>query len=88
MNGTTNFVRVNVSLPIGLVKELKEKIPARGVSRFIADAAMEKIVVEKRRRALRELLEAPPSFTDIRDSSVYIRKMRRLDEKRLKRLGI
>ena len=88
MNISSNYVRVNISLPIDLVKELKEKVPARGFSRFLSEAAMEKIAVEKRRRALRELLEAPPSFIDIRDSAAYIRKMRRLDEKRLKRLGV
>ena len=88
MNGTGNYIRVNVSLPSDLVKELKEKVPSRGVSRFLSEAAREKMEKEKRNKALKELLEGPPAFPDIKDSVSYIRKMRRLDEKRMKRLGI
>ena len=88
MNGTSNYVRVNISLPRDLVKELKEKVPSRGMSKFISDAAREKIVEKERIKAFKELLEAPPAFTHIKDSVSYIRKMRRLDEKRMKRLGI
>lgn len=75
-------------MPRDLVKELKEKVPSRGVSRFIADAAKEKIEEQEREKAFKELLEAPPAFPEIKDSVAYIRKMRRLDEKRMRRLGI
>lgn len=88
MNGTSNYVRVNVSLPRDLVRELKEKVPARGISKFISEAASEKIEKAKRIKAFKELLELPATFTDIKDSAAYIRKMRHLDEKRAKRLGI
>ena len=88
MNGTSNYIRINVSLPSDLVKELKKKVPSRGISRFLSDAAAEKINREEKEKALKELLEAPPAFPDIKDSVVYVRKMRRLDEKRMKRLGI
>lgn len=88
MNGVSNYVRVNISLPSDLVKELKEKVPSRGISRFLSEAAIEKMEKEKRDRAFKELLEAPPAFTEIKDSVAYVRKMRRLDEKRMKRLGI
>lgn len=88
MNSTSNFVRVNISLPRELLKELKEKVPFRGISRFLSDAARDKIEEEERDKAFKELLEAPPAFTHIKDSVSYIRKMRRLDEKRMRRLGI
>ena len=88
MNTTSNYIRVNVSLPRDLVKDLKEKIPSRGISRFLSNAAAERIAEEEREKAFKELLEAPPSFPDIKDSVAYVRKMRRLDEKRMKRLGL
>jgi len=88
MNGTGNYIRVNVTLPSDLVKELKEIVPSRGVSKFLSEAAIEKMKREKRDRALKELLKGPPAFPDIKDSVSYVRKMRRLDEKRMKRLGI
>lgn len=88
MNSPSNFVRVNISLPKDLLKELKEKVPSRGVSKFISEAAKEKIEKAKKIKAFKELLEAPPAFTEIRDSASYIRKVRRMDEKRMKRLGL
>lgn len=88
MNGASNYVRVNISLPRDLIKELKEKIPSRGISKFLSDAAREKISEKERIKAFKELLEAPPAFTEIKDSVSYIRKMRSLDEKRMRRLGI
>lgn len=53
----------------------------------MAKAAEEKIEKLEREKALKELLEAPPAF-DVKNSVKCIRKMRRLDEKRMKRLGI
>ncbi len=89
MNGTGNYVRVNVSLPSDLVKELKKKIPSRGVSRFLSEAAREKIAKEEREKAFKELLEAPPAFTFLKGKNAavnWVRKLRRADEKRLKRV--
>lgn len=86
MNG--NVVRINVSLPSGLVRDLKKRTRTREFSKFIAEAAEEKLLKERREKALKELLEAPPTFTNIKDSAEWVRKTRRLDEKRLKRLGI
>jgi metal-responsive CopG/Arc/MetJ family transcriptional regulator len=88
MNVTSNYVRMNISLPTDLAKELRKRIATRGISKFMSDAAKEKIEKEERERAFKELLEGPPAFTEIKDSVAYVRKMRRLDEKRLKRLGI
>ncbi|KKU12073.1 MAG: hypothetical protein A2126_02295 [Candidatus Woykebacteria bacterium GWB1_45_5] len=80
--------RLNISIPTETATKLKKIAPKRGVSSFLASAAEEKISRIEREKALKELLEAPPAFTDIKDSVKYIRKMRRLDEKRMKRLGI
>ncbi len=41
-----------------------------------------KIARIEKEKALKELLEAPASFEEIKDSASYIRKLRRLDEKR------
>lgn len=86
MNG--NAIRINISLPSELVKDLKRRTHKREFSKFLAEAAEEKMAKERRERAFKELVKAPAAFTDIKDSVAYIRKMRRLDEKRLKRLGV
>ena len=89
MNTQTNFVRINVSLPSDLVKELKERVPKRRISRFLSDAAKEKIEEEEREKAFKELLEAPPAFTFLKGKNAavnWVRKSRREDEKRMKRI--
>ena len=89
MNISSNFVRVNISLPSDLLKELKEKVPARGISKFLSDAAREKITEEEREKAFKELLDAPPAFTFLKGKNAaanWVRKLRREDEKRLKRV--
>lgn len=88
MDNTSNYIRMNVSLPTDLVMTLKKTVPPRGISKFLAEATREKMAALEREKALEELLNAPPAFTNIKDSAKYIRKMRRLDEKRMKRLGI
>ena len=88
MNNSTNYIRMNVSFPKELVDALKVTVPTRGISKFLSEAAKEKIAKLKKEKALKELLEAPPAFTKIKDSIKYIREMRRLDNKRLKRLGL
>ena len=85
---TSSYVRINITLPRDLVKELKEKIPSRGLSKFLADAAEEKVEELTREEALKELLAAPPAFPHIKDSVKWVRDLRRRDLKRLKRLGI
>ena len=88
MNCTGNYIRVNVSLPSDLVKELKEKVPSRGMSKFISDAAREKVESMSREDALKELLSGPPAFPQIKNSVKWVRELRRNDLKRLKRLGL
>lgn len=82
------ITRINISLPEDTVRILRKVAPKRGISRFLLEALEEKIEREKRERALKELLAAPATFTDIKNSAAWVRKSRRLDEKRLKRLGI
>ncbi len=67
---------------------LRRYVPERGLSRFLSDAAKEKVDRIKREKAFNELLNAPPSFTKIRDAAAYVRSSRRLDEKRARRLRI
>lgn len=89
MNGTSNYVRVNVSLPRDLVRELKEKVAYRGISRFLSDAAREKISEKERIKAFKELLDASPAFTFLKGKNAavnWVRKSRREDEKRMKRI--
>ena len=75
-------------MPRDLVKELKERIPARGVSRFLSDAAKEKVEKLTQEEALKELLAGPPAFPHIKDSVKWVRELRKGDLKRLKRFGI
>lgn len=86
MNG--NAVRINISLPSDLVKDLKKRTSKREFSKFLAEAAEEKMAKEKREKALKEFLAGPPAFPEVKDSVAWVRKSRREDEKRLKRLGI
>lgn len=82
------ITRINISLPEETIKEIKRVALKRGVSKFLAEAAFEKLKKEKREKALKEILAAPPTFVEIKDSVAWVRKMRKLDEKRLKRLGV
>ncbi len=80
--------RINISLSEDVLTMLRSYVPERGLSRFLAEAAKEKMDRLKREKAFNELLAAPPTFTGIRNAAAYVRRIRRLDEKRAKRLGI
>jgi len=67
---------------------LRRYVPERGLSRFLSEAAKEKMDRIKREKALKTLLAAPPSLLSFGDSRTYIRRLRRGDDKRLKRLGV
>lgn len=89
MNTSTNYVRMNVSLPKELVKNLKKNVPPRGISKFLSDAASEKMKAIAKEKALKELLAAPPAFTFLKGKNAavrWVRRLRREDEKRLKRV--
>jgi hypothetical protein len=80
--------RINISLPEDVITMLKKYVPERGLSRFLTEAASEKITRMKREEALKILSSAAPTFTQIPNASLYIHKLRRESEKRSKRLGI
>ena len=74
-------VRVNITLPKGLLSELERKVPLRGKSSFVADAIEEKLVREKREMALKELAKLPPTFMGVKDAAVYIEEERANEDK-------
>lgn len=81
--------RLNITIPEETVKKLKKLAPKRGVSKFLAKAAEEKIKTMEREKALKELLEAPPTFTFLKGKNAavkWVRELRRADEKRLRRI--
>jgi hypothetical protein len=83
------ITRLNISLPGDLAEKIKKTVPKRGLSKFLAEAAEERIKRLEREKALKELLEAPPAFTFLKgkDAAVkWVRKLRREDEKRLRRV--
>lgn len=88
MSSSTDYIRMNVTLPEDLVMVLKSTLPPRGISKFLAEAAKEKMVLSERDKALRDLLATPATFTKITDSAKYVRSLRRLDEKRAKSFKI
>ncbi len=82
------ITRINISLPEQTLNMLRRVAPKRGISRFLVVALEEKIEKDKKENALKELLAAPATFTNIKNSASWVRESRRVDEKRLKRLGI
>lgn len=82
------YMRINISLSKDVLTMLRSFVPERGLSRFLSEAAIEKMDRIKREKAFNELLNAPPSFTKVRNGAAYVRASRRLDEKRARRLGI
>lgn len=86
MNGST-LVRLNITFPKEVLLRLKKVSKPRMISKFLGEAAREKLEREEAKRALSDLLKAPAAFLKVKDSVNYVRKMRRLDRKRLKRLS-
>lgn len=82
------YMRINISLSKDVLTMLRSFVPERGLSRFLSEAAKEKIDRIRREKAFNELLNAPPSFTKVRNGAAYVRASRRLDEKRARRLGV
>jgi hypothetical protein len=48
----------------------------------------ERIAREKREKALREILDAKPTFRDVPDGVTFVREVRSEDKKRDARLGL
>lgn len=77
---TANFIRMNITVPKRLAVELEKETPERGKSGFIAEAIEEKLIRERREKALKALADLPPAFPEIKDAVAYVRKLRREDE--------
>lgn len=88
MSNTSNFVRMNISLPQELVITLKENVSRGGISGFLAEAAREKMLAAEKEKALEELVAMPATFTKINNAQEYVRKIRSIDNKRMKTLGV
>lgn len=81
--------RLNISIQTETAIKLKKIAPKRGISKFLTEAAEEKINKVEREKALKELLEAPPTFTFLKGKNAavnWVGKLRAEDEKRLKRI--
>lgn len=90
MNTMDNrVVRINVTVPKKLLSELEKTVPERGKSGFVSEAIAEKLVREKRVKALKELAKLPATFTDIKDGAEYVVLTREQEDKeRSKSLGL
>jgi post-segregation antitoxin (ccd killing protein) len=86
MNTATGYTRVNLTIPKDIIEYLKRH--TANMSRYISEAVRERIAREKREKALREILAAKPTFTDVRDGTTFVRELRSVDKKRDKRLGL
>jgi hypothetical protein len=68
-------------MPKGLITYLKEH--TSNMSKYISETITERIAREKKERAWKKLLEAPPSFTHIDDPVNFIEELRSGDEERM-----
>lgn len=85
---SSSSIRINISIPKHLVSELESYVPSGRKSGFIAQAVEKELAVLKRSQALKDFDDLPPSFTNVEDSTTYVRNLRAENEKRLKRLGL
>jgi len=86
MNTATGYTRVNLTIPKDIIEYLKRH--TENMSSYISEAVRERIAREQREKALREILAAKPTFTDVRDGTTFVRELRSVDKKRDKRLGL
>jgi hypothetical protein len=86
MNTAIGYTRVNLTIPKDIIEYLKRH--TENMSSYISEAVRERIAREKREKALREILAAKPTFTDVRDGATFVRELRSVDKKRDKRLGL
>jgi len=86
MNTAAGYTRVNLTIPKDIIEYLKRH--TENMSSYISEAVRERIAREKREKALREILAAHPTFTDVKDGTAFVRELRSVDKKRDKRLGL
>jgi hypothetical protein len=86
MNTATGYTRVNLTISKDIIEYLKRH--TENMSSYISEAVRERIAREKREKALREILAAKPTFTDVKDGTTYVQELRAGDKKRDERLGL
>jgi len=86
MNTVTGYTRINLTMPKEIVEHLKRH--TENMSKYISEAVRERIARDKREKALREILAAKPTFTNVKDGTTFVRELRSDDKKRDKRLGL
>jgi post-segregation antitoxin (ccd killing protein) len=86
MNTATGYTRVNLTIPKDIIEYLRRHTD--NVSGYISEAVRERIAREQREKALRELLAAKPTFTQVKDGTSYVEELRSADTKRDERLGL
>jgi len=86
MNTATEYTRVNLTIPKDIIAYLKRH--TANMSSYISDAVRERIAREQREKALREILAAQPTFTDVKDGTTFVRELRSVDKKRDARIGL
>jgi hypothetical protein len=77
----TQMVRVSITLPKKVWDELEQEILSRERSTFITAAIEDKLRKEKMAKAFTELASLPPTFTDVDDSALLIRDIRKEENK-------
>jgi uncharacterized Fe-S cluster-containing radical SAM superfamily protein len=88
MNTQIAITRMNISAPKWFAERLKKAVGNRNMSSFLVAAAEEKLRREERLQALEEVYKFGPTFTQIEDSTAYVRALREEDTQRDKRLGL
>lgn len=86
MNTASAYTRINPTIPKDILSYLRHNTD--NMSKYVSEALRERITREKREKALKEILNAKPTFTEVKDSTTYVRNLRDIDKKRDKRLGL
>ena len=84
-------VKAHITLPKNILETIDKLAGKRGRSKFMKEAAEEKIDRERFLKALKESVGAwkdknHPELSSIKDIHRYVRKMREESNKRLKRI--
>jgi hypothetical protein len=86
MNTATGYIRLNITLPKDVADYVRQN--TANISKYISEAISERMVRERREKAMKAILSGPPTFTDIDDSTNYVRALREEDKERDRRLGL
>lgn len=86
MNTFIGYTRINITIPKDIIAYLKHN--TENMSKYISEAIRERIAREKKEKALKEILDAKPTFEDVKDGTTYVHTLRSVDKKRDERLGL